>query len=106
MIYTNVQVINQLDDEARGLVNRTIWEPQSLPLISLDREQWNNHQLVPWTGSEPVWVEFTINNVDKNGHPFHLVSLFFLFWDSDGFFLPCTNLYKRNQKLMVSIAWL
>ncbi|OKL62992.1 hypothetical protein UA08_01788 [Talaromyces atroroseus] len=72
MIYTNVQVINQLDDEARGLVNRTIWEPQSLPLISLDRESWNDHQLVPWTGPEPVWVELTINNVDKNGHPFHL----------------------------------
>jgi hypothetical protein len=57
------------------MINRTFWEPQGLPLISTQRESWNEHQLVPWTGAEPVWVELTINNLDSNGHPFHLVGL-------------------------------
>ncbi|KAH8900175.1 hypothetical protein GQ53DRAFT_869529 [Thozetella sp. PMI_491] len=72
MIYAKVQVMNQLDDEARSLVNQTIWAPQTLPLLALDRDDWDKHQLVPWTGSQPVWVELVINNIDTTGHPFHL----------------------------------
>lgn len=74
MIYTTIQVMNQLDDEARGLVNHTIWEAPATPLVASNRSSWDNNQLVPWTGAKTIWVELTINNVDVNGHPFHLVS--------------------------------
>lgn len=74
MIYTSIEILNRLNNIPKGFVNRTTWEPQQLPLLSLSRDEWNNHQLVPWTGSEPVWVELTINNIDATGHPFHLVS--------------------------------
>ncbi|KAN0090500.1 multicopper oxidase [Hyaloscypha variabilis] len=72
MIYTAIEVWNHLNNIPHGFINHTHWEPQSLPLVSIDREIWDDHQLVPWTGSEPVWVELTINNIDANGHPFHL----------------------------------
>jgi len=75
MIYTAIEVWNHLNNIPHGFINHTYWEPQDLPLVSLGREVWDAHQLVPWTGSEPVRVELTINNIDANGHPFHLVSL-------------------------------
>ena len=77
MIYTAIEVLTHLNNIPHGFINHTFWEPQNLPLVSLDREIWDSHQLVPWTGSEPTWVELTINNIDANGHPFHLVSLSF-----------------------------
>jgi hypothetical protein len=78
MIYTAIEVWNHLNNIPHGFINHTYWEPQGLPLLSLDRESWDDHQLVPWTGPEPVWIELTINNIDANGHPFHLVSFCFL----------------------------
>ena len=75
MIYAVVQVLDHEQGIPKGFVNRTTWVPQSLPLISLNREEWNDHQLVPWTGSKASWVELTINNIDGTGHPFHLVSV-------------------------------
>jgi hypothetical protein len=74
MIYTAIEILQHLNQIPHGFINHTSWEPQKRPLISLDRETWNAHQLVPWTGPEPVWVELTINNLDSNGHPFHLVT--------------------------------
>lgn len=73
MVWSSITILNRLEQIPHGMINRTYWEPQDLPLISTERESWDNHQLVPWTGAEPVWVELTINNVDSNGHPFHLV---------------------------------
>lgn len=75
MIYTAIEILNKEHQIPKGFINHTTWEPQSLPLVALDREIWDKHQLVPWTGPEPVWVELTINNIDANGHPFHLVGL-------------------------------
>lgn len=75
MIYTSIQVLNHLAGIPKGFINHTFWEPQSLPLVALERERWDKHQLVPWTGPAPIWIELTINNLDANGHPFHLVSL-------------------------------
>ncbi|KAH8892839.1 hypothetical protein GQ53DRAFT_793693 [Thozetella sp. PMI_491] len=72
MIYTNVEILNHLFNVPKGFINRTTWEPQSLPLVASDRKNWDSHQLVPWTGSESTWVELTINNIDSTGHPFHL----------------------------------
>ena len=74
MIWSSITILNRLGQIPHGMINRTYWEPQNLPLISMERDSWNEHQLVPWTGAEPVWVELTINNLDSNGHPFHLVS--------------------------------
>lgn len=74
MIYTAVEILNHLNGIPKGFINHTTWEPQALPLVSLNRDGWNSHQLVPWTGSEPVWIELTINNIDGTGHPYHLVS--------------------------------
>ena len=75
MIYSSIQILNRMNSIPKGFVNRTTWEPQATPLISLDRDSWDKHQLVPWTGSMEVWAELTINNVDATGHPFHLVSI-------------------------------
>ncbi|RDW63538.1 hypothetical protein BP6252_11083 [Coleophoma cylindrospora] len=72
MIYTDIEILNHLNSIPKGFINHTTWEPQNLPLIALSREDWDSHQLVPWTGPEPVWIELTINNVDSSGHPFHL----------------------------------
>lgn len=73
MIYTAIKILNRLHQIPHGFVNHTTWIPQGAPLVSQDRSTWDTHQLVPWTGPEPVWVELTINNLDSNGHPFHLV---------------------------------
>jgi hypothetical protein len=74
VLYTVVEVLAHQNSIPKGFINHTTWEPQSLPLIAMNREQWDRHQLVPWTGPEPVWIELTINNIDATGHPFHLVS--------------------------------
>jgi len=72
MIYSVVEILNRLNSIPKGFINHTTWEPQSVPLIALDHEDWNRHQLVPWSGPESTWVELTINNIDTSGHPFHL----------------------------------
>jgi hypothetical protein len=74
VIYSSIQILNRLLSRPKGFVNHTYWESQDLPLISLNRESWNVHQLVPWTGSKATWVQLVINNIDGTGHPFHLVS--------------------------------
>jgi hypothetical protein len=67
-----------------GFINRTSWRPQPVPLLSLPRNEWDEHQLVPWiphpsasahNGSESSsspWVDLIINNLDDGSHPFHL----------------------------------
>ncbi|KUJ15800.1 uncharacterized protein LY89DRAFT_783068 [Mollisia scopiformis] len=72
MIYTTIEILNRLGSRPHGFINHTTWEPQAVPLLASPRETWNEHQLIPWTGPEPVWVELTINNIDNSGHPFHL----------------------------------
>jgi FtsP/CotA-like multicopper oxidase with cupredoxin domain len=72
MIFAVVEILSHNQFIPKGYINHTMWIPQDLPLLSLDRSAWDSHQLVPWTGSEPAWVELTINNIDTQGHPFHL----------------------------------
>lgn len=74
MIYSAVEILNHNGFVPKGYINHTFWIPQEKPLLSRSRNEWDKHQLVPWTGSKPAWVELTINNVDTQGHPFHLVS--------------------------------
>jgi len=59
-----------------GQINHTSWkiDLESLPLITVERENWDPKLLVPWTGKEKKWVEVVVNNEDITGHPFHLVS--------------------------------
>ena len=73
MIETNLMVKPMLHFIPTGLINSTHWKPQSTPLVTVGRDDWDEFQLVAWTGAEPVWVELTINNLDVAGHPFHLV---------------------------------
>lgn len=75
LIYTSILVLPRLHDVPTGFVNGTHWKPQSAPLVTLGRQEWDEFQLVAWSGAEPVWVELTINNMDATGHPFHLVGL-------------------------------
>jgi len=72
MIYTAIQILERHNSIPEGFINRTTWTAADIPLAASPRESWDAHQLVPWTGPEPVWVELTINNIDNNGHPFHL----------------------------------
>ncbi|CAK7223437.1 hypothetical protein SBRCBS47491_005205 [Sporothrix bragantina] len=72
MIFAVVEILSHNRFIPHGYINHTMWVPQDLPLLSLDRSAWDSHQLVPWTGKDPVWVELTINNIDTQGHPFHL----------------------------------
>ena len=74
MLYTVVQVLAHENHIPKGFLNHTTWEPQEVPLLATKRNEWDEHQLVPWTGPEAVWVELTLNNIDQSGHPFHLVS--------------------------------
>ncbi|ERT01357.1 hypothetical protein HMPREF1624_02602 [Sporothrix schenckii ATCC 58251] len=72
MIFAVVEILSHNKFIPKGYINHTMWVPQERPLLSLDRSAWDSHQLVPWTGAAPVWVELTINNIDTQGHPFHL----------------------------------
>jgi hypothetical protein len=38
MIYTAIEVLTHLNNIPHGFINHTFWEPQNLPLVSLDRE--------------------------------------------------------------------
>jgi hypothetical protein len=78
VIYTNM-ILDALNHEIpAGLLNHTIWKIQSdpeVPLLALDRELWDENQFVPWIqSSEGKWVDIVVNNLDQQGHPFHLVS--------------------------------
>jgi hypothetical protein len=76
-VFANV-ITSTLDlNKPKGRMNDTSWKVQEtppLPLLALDREQWDKNQLVPWTGKDPKWVDIVVNNIDFTGHPFHLVS--------------------------------
>src|SRR5687767_919533 len=64
MIWSVVEVLDHNHGIPQGVVNRTSWQPQSIPLLALPRDEWDGNQLVPWTGPSSAWVELTINNID------------------------------------------
>jgi hypothetical protein len=82
LIYTRIQKLAKFSNHPMGFINRTSWQPQSPPLISLPRDQWDDNQLVPYIplstplpGTEETpapWVDLIINNLDDGSHPFHL----------------------------------
>lgn len=77
VVYTKIQKLAINENEPWGYFNHTSWRPQaepSFPLINLPRAQWDKNQFSISTGSEPIWVDIVLNNLDDNDHPFHLVS--------------------------------
>ncbi|KAH8699074.1 multicopper oxidase-domain-containing protein [Talaromyces proteolyticus] len=75
MVYTKVEKLSRLANIPHGFFNRTTWKAQSSPpnpLAGLARQQWDKNQLAIVTGSEPVWIDFVVNNLDEGAHPFHL----------------------------------
>lgn len=78
VIYSAIEILNRLHGIPTGFVNRTHWTPQNPPLLAVERKSWDDHQLVPWTGNKPIWVDLVINNLDGTGHPFHLVSVAYI----------------------------
>jgi hypothetical protein len=91
LIYTKTQKLAINSNHPMGFINRTSWIPQSPPLISLPRQQWDDNQLIPHIplsnhispfaraedlsisqGNSGLWVDLIINNLDDGPHPFHL----------------------------------
>jgi hypothetical protein len=89
LLYTKTQKLAKFSNHPMGFINRTSWQPQSPPLISLPRSQWDENQLVPYIplpaplghdsetfdpdNRDPApWVDLIINNLDDGSHPFHL----------------------------------
>lgn len=81
IVYVKTQKFSINHNVPYGYFNHTSWAPQQqppVPLNGLPREQWDEKQLVLVAGdhdqgSEPVWVDLVVNNLDDTGHPFHLV---------------------------------
>ncbi|KAK1092608.1 hypothetical protein LTR48_004004 [Friedmanniomyces endolithicus] len=78
VLYAITQKLAHLKNVPHGFINNTYWQPRSSPpepLINLDRTQWDKHQFVPhipYVPNSPVWVDIVLNNLDEEGHPFHL----------------------------------
>lgn len=74
VLYTTTEKLAHLDNVPHGVINRTIWAPQSPPLSQLRKEQWNKDQLVPkiaYDPDQPLMVDIVLNNLDEENHPFH-----------------------------------
>ncbi|KAJ5491343.1 hypothetical protein N7539_002910 [Penicillium diatomitis] len=75
VVYTKIQKLARNHNIPEGYFNQTTWQPQSeppIPLIGLPREQWDSNQFAFSTGSEALWVDLVVNNLDEGPHPFHL----------------------------------
>jgi hypothetical protein len=84
LLYTKTQKLAINSNHPMGFINRTSWQPQSPPLISLPRPNWDDHQLIPYiplsnllnraehSSAPGPWVDLIINNHDDGPHPFHL----------------------------------
>ncbi|KAG5292516.1 iron transport multicopper oxidase FET3 [Histoplasma ohiense] len=75
VIYTKISQMSKNQNVPFGYFNHTSWRPQSdppYPLVALDPRHWDKNQFTISTGSEPVWVDLVVNNLDEGAHPFHL----------------------------------
>ena len=71
VLYSLTQKLSHLRNIPHGFVNNTYWTPQSPPLISLNRTDYDEHQLVPFIRRNTT-VDIVLNNLDEDSHPFHL----------------------------------
>ncbi|KAM0490723.1 hypothetical protein ACHAP8_011268 [Fusarium lateritium] len=75
LLYAKVEKLAHMDYEPVGFINHTSWKPQDLPLISQNRSDWDENQLIPFiemTSGKPTRVDIIMNNLDDSAHPFHL----------------------------------
>ncbi|RDA90781.1 hypothetical protein CP533_3606 [Ophiocordyceps camponoti-saundersi (nom. inval.)] len=74
LFYIKTQKLSRSANRPTGFVNHTTWKAQTPPLLSLNRSQWNDHQLLPFIPSTtpPTTVDIVINNLDDGSHPIHL----------------------------------
>lgn len=78
VLYAVTQTLAHLDNTPSGFINNTSWHQQLSPLealVALDRSQWDKNQFVPHLPLDlvsPLWVDLVVNNLDEEGHPFHL----------------------------------
>ncbi|KAJ5088689.1 hypothetical protein N7456_012305 [Penicillium angulare] len=75
VVYTKIQKMARNHNSPLGFFNQTSWSPQQdphVPLIGLPRTKWDANQFAITTGSDPVWVDLVVNNLDEGSHPFHL----------------------------------
>ncbi|KAM3430332.1 hypothetical protein MY4824_007744 [Beauveria thailandica] len=74
LFYLKTMIKSHLGNRPHGYVNHTTWEPQSRPLLSQSRRDWDENQFFPYvpTGFDPVHVDLVINNLDDGSHPIHL----------------------------------
>lgn len=71
LFYVKTQKMSHLQNRPVGFINHTYWQPQTPPLLSLNRSSWDSHQRVEFIklGSR---VKLVINNLDDGAHPFHM----------------------------------
>lgn len=76
VVYTKIQKMARYHNSPLGYFNQTSYSPQDplVPLIGLPRTKWDTNQFAITTGSDPVWVDLVVNNLDEGSHPFHMVS--------------------------------
>ncbi|KAK5688636.1 hypothetical protein LTS10_000614 [Elasticomyces elasticus] len=76
VLYAMTQKLAHLKNVPHGETTQMSSQPgQSPPLISLDRTQYDKQQFVvniPFIPDAPLWVDIVLNNLDEEGHPFHL----------------------------------
>lgn len=75
VLYSKTLKLSHLANVPHGFINHTSWTPPKSPLISTDRAQWDDDQLVPqipYNASQPLWVDIVLNNLDEDSHSWHL----------------------------------
>lgn len=78
MVYTLLSKLSSNNYVPFAFFNHTSWRPQAdppLPLISLQRENWDKNQFIIKTSSRASWVDLVVNNLDEGPHPFHIVCM-------------------------------
>ncbi|WZH45866.1 multicopper oxidase-domain-containing protein [Fusarium acuminatum] len=80
LLYAKTEKLAHMDYEPVGFINHTSWKPQNPPLVSQNRSNWDENQLIPFIAispEKPTRVDIIINNLDDGAHPFHLHGHFF-----------------------------
>ena len=78
VLYAITQKLSHLGNVPHGFINGTTWKPQAAPfspLVTSSRESWDKNQFVPHVQhvpDMPLWIDIVLNNLDEEGHPFHL----------------------------------
>ena len=76
VLYAITQKLTRLKNEPLGFLNHSTWKTPIIPLNKVSRTQWDaENQFVPritFNITSPLWIDIILNNLDEEGHPFHL----------------------------------